>query len=328
MNARLHNLKLRTLVREHRSPDSEIGEPTSIGVGAAVLVGDEAWVLLEDHVNRGLGIGLAWMQRAGARSLNLLAGEEAGSLARRARHFFLDIDVWHVQDRQLVAPVVEELPPEPEPKGSHLEFRSMILDGGAEVVIEHGIVRGEVCGLEVCRVVDDPENHRARLEVGVGVHDREAFALMHGETPTFDSLKRIVDVVRRHRAPGANPHPLNRLGAERALRSRAIDDPMSIGARQLRAVSLARPRANVKDAVPCAAIGETIDGEQLVAVFSTGIDLDVVPTSADTRFWHGLFDARLVIVVPERDASPVTQRLAAALHRPATVVAAPTSLIS
>jgi hypothetical protein len=112
------------------------------------------------------------------------------------------------------------------------------------------------------------------------------------------------------------------------MRSRALLDPMSIGARSLSPVSSATPRTNVKDASPCAAIGESVDGERMLAIFSPGIDLDVVPTSADTQAWHGLLDAPLVIVVPERDASAVTRRLAAALHRPATVVAAPDILIT
>jgi hypothetical protein len=91
----------------------------------------------------------------------------------------------------------------------------------------------------------------------------------------------------------------------------------------LRAVATASPRVNLKDPSPCAALGETANGEPLVAVFSTGIDLDVVPASADTRAWLGSTEAHLVIVLPERDASPITRRLADALHRPATVIGLP-----
>lgn len=338
MNARLHALKLRALVRDHLLAEAavEVGEPVDIGVGAAVRSGDDAWVLVEQRHAHGLGIGLAWMQRSSASSLHLVidakndgpgaersTNELAGALARRARHFDIGISVWTVDERELVPVEPDEYRAESEPSAEHLEFDSVILDCGAEVVIEHGVVSGEVVGLEVCRVVDDPVTGRPRLEVGVGIHDREAFALMHGGTPPTDSLKRIVDVVRGHRRPGADPHPLNRLAMERALRARFVSDATSIGARRLGAVSTVLPRANLKDSVPCAAIGETFEGEPLVAVFSVGIDLDVVPTSADTRAWHGLSDARLVIVVPERDASPVTYRLADALRRPASVIAVP-----
>ena len=52
------------------------------------------------------------------------------------------------------------------------------------MVVEHGVVTGEVRGLEVCRVVDDrTTGDGVRLEVGVGAHDREAFAIIHGDVP-------------------------------------------------------------------------------------------------------------------------------------------------
>ncbi|MFM8857089.1 MAG: hypothetical protein ACKOI2_07765 [Actinomycetota bacterium] len=330
MNRELNGLKLRALVRDHLASDNgdradvanavEISEPADIGVGAAVLVGSDAWVLVEDRHERALGVGLAWMQKSRAQTLNVLTGESAGVLARRAANFAIDVEVWEVIDRALSRAVPKNHVPEIEPRASHLEFGSMILDCGADVVIEHGVVSGEVVGLEVCRVVDDESTGEPRLEIGVGVHDREAFALLHGQTPLEDSLKRIVDVVRHHRRVGADPHPLNRLAAERALRSRIISDPSKIGVVSLRAVATASPRVNLKDSSPCAALGETENGDPLVAVFSTGIDLDVVPVSADTRAWLGSSDAHLVIVVPERDASPITQRLAGALHRPATLI--------
>jgi hypothetical protein len=59
-----------------------------------------------------------------------------------------------------------------------------------------------------------------------------------------------------------------------------------------------------------------------VAVASTGIDLDLLPTAADLRLAHAP-SARLVVVVPERDAHPVTRALASSLVDPAEVVALP-----
>ena len=71
------------------------------------------------------------------------------------------------------------------------------------------------------------------------------------------------------------------------------------------------------------ALGEDPDGEPVVVVCSTGIDLDVVPWAADARAALTGQAARLVIVVPERDASSITIALAAALRHPATVVGLP-----
>jgi hypothetical protein len=69
-------------------------------------------------------------------------------------------------------------------------------------------------------------------------------------------------------------------------------------------------RTNVKDPVPCVAIGAMPDGEEVVAVFSTGIDLDLVPFAVDARAMHSPA-ARLVLVVPMRDQSPITRAVAA-----------------
>jgi len=49
---------------------------------------------------------------------------------------------------------------------------------------------------------------------------------------------------------------------------------------------------------------------------------DAVPAAADARLLLAP-DADLLVVVPERDAHPVTQALAARLTRPAEVVALP-----
>jgi hypothetical protein len=56
-----------------------------------------------------------------------------------------------------------------------------------------------------------------------------------------------------------------------------------------------------------------------VVVCSVGIDLDLVPYAADARLELGA-EARLVLVVPERDAHPFTRQLAAALTRPAELL--------
>jgi len=91
----------------------------------------------------------------------------------------------------------------------------------------------------------------------------------------------------------------------------------------LRAVASPTPRPNLKDPIPCVAVGTTSAGTPLVAVFSTGIDLDVVPFAADARAFHEPTigePAELVIVVPLRDVSPVTVRMADLLLRPARII--------
>ena len=75
-----------------------------------------------------------------------------------------------------------------------------------------------------------PHTGAVRLEVGVGAHDREAFAIMHGDVPTVDALAGVVRGGRRApSSPAAPHHPLNRLAPERLLRWRLEQDPALLG---------------------------------------------------------------------------------------------------
>ena len=113
------------------------------------------------------------------------------------------------------AATLHPVEPEPLPAGAaaarpaRSSWRPRIVGAGADVVVEHGVVTGEVLGLEVARVVE--HDGGVRLEVGVGRHDREAFALLHGEVPTAEALAAVVGAVRtrphaRRRRPPAQAH--------------------------------------------------------------------------------------------------------------------------
>lgn len=323
--AQLNALKLSALVRDAARSEVAI-TPSAFPGGAALRAGDAAWVLLDEQPARGLGGALAWASRAACTTLDLVAESATGLLARRAEAFTLEVRVWHLDGRVLVPAAAEPLSPPVDPHPDHLALADLVERGGAVVRVEHGVVSGEVDGLEVCRVVQDDSTAGPRLEVGVGTHDREAFALLHGDIPAVEALSGVVEAVRTHRRPHADPHPLNRLAAERALRERALESPATIGAAHLHAAEPPVPRSNVKDPVPCAAVGSTIDGRALLAVFSTGADLDVVPFAADARRFHMARlgeDLETMIVVPERDRFAVTVMLAEMLADPAKVVAWP-----
>ena len=120
-----------------------------------------------------------------------------------------------------------------------------MVEAGAVPVVEHGVVSGEVRGLEVCRVVDDPQTGAVRLEVGVGAHDREAFAIVHGDVPTVEALAGVVDAVKAHRSPGT-PHPLNRLAPERLLRWRLEQEPSLVGLASVTPTQPPVPRRSVE----------------------------------------------------------------------------------
>ena len=311
--SRLRALKLQTLVRDHLgSPIAPT--PGVFPLGAAFELDATAWVLVEDDPAHGLGPALAWAIRNGADRLQLLAATDTGLLARRAEHFRLPIDVWHVEDRALLPAVAEPAFPPPQPFDAHLALIPTIVAGGAVAVVEHGVVSGEVRGLEVCRVVDDPHTGAVRLEVGVGAHDREAFAIIHGDVPTVEALSGVVEAVRAHRSPGA-PHPLNRLAPERLLRWRLEQEPSIVGLASLTPTQPPVPRRNVKDPTPCSAIGRRADGTEVLVVCSVGVDLDLVPYAIDARLHEPSVDGEVVgrevmVVLPSRDLLPVTADLA------------------
>ncbi len=328
--AALLGLKLRALVRDHlgHEADADIGaRPAPFGRGAALLLDDTAWILLDEQHGRGLGGAIAWAQRLAdrpvdERAVSIITETASGVLARRAALFDLPVDVWHAVERLLLPAVVEPYPDDEGVDPVHEVFRGLIEQGGAEPVVEHGVLVGEVRGLEVCRVLTDTATGETRLEVGIGAHDREAFLMMHGSRPTVEALADVVAAVERHRFVDAPYHPLNKLGAERFLRWSAINEPGRIGAATLRVASPPVVRPNLKDPVPCVALGTTVAGTPLVAVFSSGIDLDLVPFALDARQMHAP-DAELFLVVPHRDASPVTAALAAAALAPPTIIEFP-----
>jgi hypothetical protein len=98
--------------------------------------------------------------------------------------------------------------------------------------------------------------------------------------------------------------------------------PEAIGVRHLAPADPPVSRAGVKDPRPAVAVGIDADDRSVVVVTSTGIDIDLIPFAADARLRHDP-RARLVVVVPERDAHAVTRDLAAALQEPAEVSTVP-----
>jgi hypothetical protein len=240
----------------------------------------------------------------------------AGLVARRADYLAVPPEVWEVDDRALTpaCPAPSEGPTAIDPED--LRYVELLRAHGAEPVVEHGRLTGEMLGLEVARVVD------GRLEVGVGRHDRTARSLLGRREDVGLDLDQAVAAVRRWRRPGVPRHPANTLCRSRWLRSILCADPDLVDAAMLAAVAPPLPAADLTDngAVPC--VGVDAAGEDLVVVCSTGVDLDLVPTAADCRGLHRP-GAPLVIVVPEADDHPVTRALAGQLVSPVEVRTVP-----
>jgi hypothetical protein len=334
--SRLLGIKLRALVGEHLGNPID-AEPVGFPSGAALCVDGVAWVLIEGTAARSLGAGLAWSIRQGASSLHLVVENDSGLLARRAQRCAFPVTVWFAQDRVLLPVVPEPLAATPSPSPSHLQMVAVIEDAGATAVVEHGVVVGEVRGLEVCRVVDEPTvGHFAELgdfdvpapagpasaadgvllEVGVGANDREAFRMLHGDIPTVEALAAVVDAVLAHRSLEAPQHPLNRLGQERFLRWQLEQDPALVGMVEVAALAPPQPRPNLKDPIPCVARGVGVDGQESTIVCSVGVDVDLVGFVADVQ---NMGDSPVIVALRQRDAVGITRDVLGLLSTPVDI---------
>jgi len=305
--------KLGALVRDEWGDGDR--SPSPFPGGAALRAGSVGWVLVEDEPKRALGGALAWARRAGVEELHVLVESAAGVLARRAGGFAPPPQVWLVDGRSVSAATADPVPVEPGLPPESAVFVDTITELGADAVVEHGLLRGEVLGLEVCRVVD------GYLEVGVGKHDREAQALIHADRPPLDALAEAIGVVRHFRRAGAPVHPANRLALERWLRAAVIARPDLVGLDGVALVPTPSPadRSDLRKPAAAPAVSVPADAGGILVVCSTGIDTDLVPGAADAWLAAGR-PHRHLIVVPEGDDHPVTRTLAAQLVQPADVV--------
>lgn len=314
--------KLRTIASPRLSVEPIVAE---LAGGAALVAGDVGWMLLDPQPVAALGPALVWADRRDLAEVNLVvAVADAGIVARRAACFAPAPVVWALDGASLV-PAVAAPPAVAAAARPAPELAELLVDADLEVVVEDGIVRGEILGLEVARIVHGTSTAGTPLdgpllEVGVGQADRELTGMLHGALAPRDQLARVIEIVRALRRPDAEPHPLNQLVPERWLRARLVAEPGRVGARELRPAPAAVPRANLREKGIAVAQGTAEDGSSVVVACSVGIDLDVVPAAADARC---SIDprARLLVVVPERDAHPVTRALGARLAEPAELVA-------
>lgn len=328
--ARRERLSLRALVATGQGGDAaqsavdaaKSGVDLDLGNYVGLRVGDTLWVSATplstgETRTSALAAALAWHSReSGVASINIVDAHTPGLTARRAMHFAVPVTVFDTRTATIAAPRLHE--PRSDARPEHVAVASMFLEVGADVVVEHGVVAAEVLGLEVARVID--EDGVPTIRIGVGAHDREMFKLVNGATTTIEQLRGVVHTVAQHRRDGAPTHPLNLLAPERALRARVLRDPGLVGAKKLNVAEPPVQRENVKDSVPCCAIGEDEQGP-IVLVFVAGIDLDAVPFAADARSSLAP-DARLLIVTASRNIVPAQLRMARMLKKPAEFVSA------
>ncbi|MGH1489930.1 MAG: hypothetical protein ACRBK7_11145 [Acidimicrobiales bacterium] len=332
--------RVRTITDGAIELSNEQVQSSAASVAGAVVDG-RAFFQTDDE--RGLGPALRWARSQGAERLTLIAeADVASDLARRAGLLDVAVDVWSATGAEVEPATESPILRPPELPTDELRFASVISEAGARALDDHGMLIAEIAGLEVARVVteepvageiisgeavpgesdaDDgpaggepadrpvsgylPVDDGPHLSVGVGQADRELQQYIHGHLDDDTNLRRAIAAVVRERRPGVGSHPLARVARQRWLRAIALDDPALLGLSALEAVTPLRPRHTVLGDEPAVAIGHDDQGNTSVVAFSVGVDLDLLPEAADYRH-RDAPDARLVIVLPERDRKLAT----------------------
>ena len=314
--------KLRALARSRWGDEVDGAEPGPLAGGATLRAGSRVWVLAEDDPGRSLGGALGWALTVGAGELHVIAAAEEGLLARRAGWFRLSPAVWPVIGTALAAQPAAPapLPDEPGLDPRAEAFRAVFERAGAEPVVEGGILRAEVRGLEVARVELGEEG--PRLAVGVGKHDREAHRELGSGAGGEERLFEVVRAVAEFRHEGGVGHPAYHLAGERWLRSVVLRRPELAGAAHLEPAPAPVARDDLRQRAPAPAGGLDSEGRAVLVVCSVGVDPDLVPAAVDAWLRDGR-RPRLVLLVPQGDDYPALRRVAADLTFPAEVRVAP-----
>ena len=296
---RLEEARFRAIVRDRFGVDLSATDPSAVGhfaFGVSAVCDGRAFVVSSSPDPAVLGGVLLWVTRAAAARADVVFVRNAGMHARRLAMLAPEVTVWRLDGADVVAAPAAPLPP-PVAAATGLErFEAMIERCGARVCHEAGILRAEVRGLEVGRVVDGDDG--PVMESGVGRFDREAGVLLQAGRAPEQALAAVVARVAPHRVAGAAPHPIGRLGRARWLRSLVLDDPSLIGLDDAVAVDPITPRVSLLDDVAATVVGRRA-GRRLLAIFAVGVDLGLVPEAADQVLRHE--PDEVVFVLPRRD---------------------------
>ncbi len=338
--AKFLQAKLRALIIEqwHVDPSTLVAMPFPAAAGFVAQTAGVGWVLVPEKVTNPdpmdsrapgqqlldgwLGGAVVWRQRKGIQTLNVLCDLSSAADARRNAFLESPLSLFVIRDRSIAPMQPSAFTAVPPPDAVTMLLAPTIAVGGADAVVEHGVLRAEVLGLEVGRVVSASESDDGipRLEVGVGRHDRLAQSMMYGAAADVNAgLREAVAAVRTHRGAHRGPHPANQLSRERWMRAVLCAQPGLVGCRSLQPVQSTEEPA-LKVTSPAIAVGETIDGESVIVGCSVGIDLHAPFVVADTAEYLGGSYVHRRLILPEGDDLPALRLVARSLSAPIDVL--------
>jgi hypothetical protein len=316
--AGLERARAIALAREYFGIDETPANVDTVPFGVVVRLERRACVVISSRDLGVLGGVLVWAARHDVSDIDLVFEHNAGTHARRCESLAPHFRVWTLAGSSVVraAPEVRPNPHRVTPEATALV--AMIERCGADVVVEDGIIRAEIAGLEVGRVVEGPTG--PLFEVGVGRFDREAAALLNEGQPTELALLKVIERVRTHRVVGVHSHAVNRIARERWIRSLVARDLTLAGldvSTVVMPVEPIPPRLGLLDATP-AALVTSGSGQPLMIVCSTGMDLGLVPAVADLVAEHEPSEVRFVM--PRREVLPYLRQLVDRLPLPTSII--------
>ena len=341
--AALLGIKLRALISTGWGIDAGTLVPAPFQAGAAAVHAESStlFVLVEaptvdrDPMDTGagedarprptrgwLGGALVIASRQQCTQVHVMGDCLNGNDARRALRSKIAVSLWSVSGRALRPIDAVDYAASPLPPAAVLALEEQIRAAGAVPVIDHGVLRAEVLGLEVARASVDPDTGEVWLEVGVGRHDRLAQAMMHqGQDPTV-ALRSAVESIAAHRRHGAMSHPANQLALARWLRQQVAARPSLAGlADDTVLIPVPGTEApELKRLSPALLFANSPDDAVLVAC-SVGVDLDAAIDAADTATFVGAH--RIVLCIPPGDDLPALRTAAATVDVAVQVVVVP-----
>ncbi|MFW2382571.1 MAG: hypothetical protein ACN4GZ_12490 [Acidimicrobiales bacterium] len=295
-------------------------EPIPCGFAAAVADAERLAILLPERSDDdgsdvrdfGLGSVLLWARNLDQPLLVIAPADRAGAVARHALDFEL-ISTWMLEGTSIIEVKPDPLPEVPTLSDATLARVELFASAGAVPIDDFGRLIAEVEGLEIARTEPGGE-----VLIGVGAADRELHSYVHGHQEISVSLAKAASAVTAIRRQGAAGHPLNRRARQRWLRSAAFARPELLGAGRLEMLPPLGERVLQLGPEPCAALDPD---EDVLFVFSAGIDPEVVPSAADFRRRHR--PTRTVIVTSESDAFPATAEIARSVSIETTTIPSP-----